>query len=195
MTCVYVVRCNFARPDLEQAWNDWYSGSKLRQMLEKPLFVSVQRFAASALDTRRKYLALWVVDSPDAFTTREYTGDWGFFEWRPHIRDWSRDLYDAPAGLSSAEVTARFAADGSTSLYLASFDNATLADARALRAHVAVRRSDVTWMEVVGLDRHSPVLGLQRLPRGSKPAPLKVDGVQETVFEPISICVRANIPA
>src|ERR1700733_14505703 len=66
---VYAVRCNFARPDLEAAWNQWYSGPKLDEMLAKPLFLSVQRFAATSLDQSRRYLALWLVASPDAFTT------------------------------------------------------------------------------------------------------------------------------
>jgi hypothetical protein len=67
MSCVYAVRCNFGRPDLEQAWNDWYSGPKLKQMLAKPLFLSGQRFKATRLDRRRQYLALWIVESPEAF--------------------------------------------------------------------------------------------------------------------------------
>jgi hypothetical protein len=186
MPCLYAVRCNFARADLEEAWNDWYSGPKLRQMIAKPLFLSGQRFAASGLDRRRKYLALWVVESPAAFATPEYTGDWGFFEWQPHIRDWSRDLYAAPDDAST-----RFAADGTTSLHLVSFDGQPPAAAAALRQRVAGRRPGVTWLEAVGLDRHSPILGLARLPRGALPAALGIDGVQETVFDPISSCARA----
>jgi hypothetical protein len=93
---VYLVRCNFAAAPLEAEWNAWYSGPKLEEMLRKPHFLSVQRFTAAALDVRRKYLALWVVASPEAFTTPEYRGDWGFRAWTPQIRDWSRDLYRAP---------------------------------------------------------------------------------------------------
>jgi hypothetical protein len=187
MACVYAVRCNFARADLEAAWNDWYSGPKLRQMLEKPLFLSGQRFAAAALDVRRRYLALWIVESPEAFKTKEYTSDWGFFEWQPYIADWSRDLYQAPDG----DMTARFAADDATALYLVSFDGATPEAAEALCARIASARPGVTWMHAIGLDKHSPILGLQRLPRGTVPAPLAVPGVHETMFEPISICARA----
>lgn len=188
MACIYAVRCNFARADLEQAWNDWYSGAKLRQMIAKPLFLSGQRFRASGLDRRRKYLALWVVESPAAFETVEYTGDWGFFEWQPHIRDWSRDLYAAPDG----DMTARFAADDATSLYLAAFENKSPAEAETLRSRVARQRPGAVWMEAIGLDKHSPILGLERVPRGARPAALGVDGVQETVFDPISPCARAE---
>ena len=33
MAFVYIVRCNFNEPEKEQAWNDWYSGPKIAQML------------------------------------------------------------------------------------------------------------------------------------------------------------------
>jgi hypothetical protein len=192
MACVYIVRCNFARPDLEPAWNAWYGGPKLGQMLAKPLFISMQRFRASRLDTRRRYLALWVVESPDAFTTPEYLNDWGFAEWRPHIRDWSRDLYAAPDGLRPADVTDRFAADDTASLYVAAFDGVRPAEARALRDRAAAQRPGAVWLEAIGLDRHSPVIGLARLPRGAALRPLTIEGMQETLFEPISACARAE---
>jgi hypothetical protein len=188
MPCIYAVRCNFARPDLEGAWNEWYSGPKLQQMVAKPLFLSGQRFESAGLDRRRKYLALWVVDSPAAFETPEYRSDWGFFEWQPHIRDWSRDLYAAPH-----DATARFAADDATSLYLASFDGQPPAAAVALRARAAPLRPGVAWLEAIGLDKRSPILGLERIPRGAHPSALAIEGMQETVFDPISPCVRSEL--
>ncbi|HEX9836835.1 MAG TPA: hypothetical protein VGB90_08280 [Alphaproteobacteria bacterium] len=191
MALLYAVRCNFARPDLEAAWNVWYDGPKTAEILAMPLFVSGQRFVASGLDTHRKYLALWVVESADVFTTPEYKAGWGFHEWQDHIRDWSRDLYPAPAG----DASAKFAVDDASALHLVSFDGASLAEARALRDRVAAHRPGVTWMEAIGLDRHSPVLGVASVPRGTAPAPLAVGGVQETLFDPISPCVRARAAA
>ena len=95
MTFVYIVRCNFSVPAKEQAWNDWYSGAEDRlQMLRKPHFLSCQRFRRAAAPGGN-YLALWVLQSPEAFKTKEYTSDWGFFEWQPCIIDWSRDLFEA----------------------------------------------------------------------------------------------------
>ena len=93
MAFVYVVRCNFNEPAKEQAWNAWYSGPKIAQMLAKPHFRTCQRFARMS-GSGRNYLALWTLQSPDAFKTEQYTTDWGFFEWAPHITDWSRDLFD-----------------------------------------------------------------------------------------------------
>src|SRR5262245_38139042 len=84
MCFVYVVRCNFNDPANEQAWNNWYSGPKIADMLKKPHFRTCQRFRR-AKGNGRDYLALWTLSSPDAMQTREYTTDWGFFEWGRHV--------------------------------------------------------------------------------------------------------------
>ena len=95
MAFVYVVRCNFNEPAKERAWNAWYSGPKIAQMLAKPHFRSCQRFERMS-GNGRNYLALWTLQSPDAFKTPQYTTDWGFFEWAPHITNWSRDGVTTP---------------------------------------------------------------------------------------------------
>ena len=115
---LYAVRCNFAGSAAREAdWHEWYNGPKLRQMLDLPLFLAVQRFAATALDARRKYLALWQVASPDAFATAEYRAQWGFAAWTDEITDWSRDLYRGP---DEAGALLEIGADDA--LYLAAFD-------------------------------------------------------------------------
>jgi hypothetical protein len=76
-----------------------------------------------------------------------------------------------------------------------SFDGASLAEARALRDRVAAHRPGVTWMEAIGLDRHSPVLGLERVRRGATLTALGLPGAHETLFDPISPCVRARAAA
>ena len=93
MTHLYIVRCNFTAPEKEQAWNAWYSGPKIKQMLAQPYFLSCQRFRRAAGDGR-DYLALWTVATPEALKTAQYTSQWGFAEWAPHITAWSRDLFD-----------------------------------------------------------------------------------------------------
>ncbi len=183
MPFAYVVRCNFTRPDLEDAFNDWYSGPKLADMLEKPMFLSGQRFVADAGHTARRYLALWTVEGPEAFQTPQYTSDWGFFEWKPSITDWSRDLYPLPAAVSPAD----FAVAEDARLHLLSFDGVPEADADALLAEVAPLRPQMVFLSVAGIDRHSPRLGLARLaPDAPLPPPLALAGVQETAFRPIS---------
>jgi hypothetical protein len=161
MPCLYIVRCNFARQDLEAAWNGWYDGVKLDQMLAKPMFLSGQRFRAVALNTYRKYLALWVVDSAAAFETPEYKADWGFAEWAEHITDWTRDLYHAPGR--------DFAVAADETLYVASSNRI---------------QPGATWMECIGLDRSAHFLALKRLKRGETPP--SIPGVGATVFAPIT---------
>jgi len=186
---LYAVRCNFARPDLEAAWNAWYSGPKLQEMLRKPMFLTAQRFTAAALERRRVYLALWLVASPDAFTTPEYLADWGFFEWTPHITDWSRDLYATP--LEATDPL--FDVGAGEALYFAAFEGMSETEARAARTRVAPRRPEITWLEAVGLDRHAPVLGLGKIARAAPPPPLvEAPGLTETVFVPITPRLRPD---
>ena len=82
MTFVYVVRCNFTEPAKEAAWNAWYSGPKIAQMLAQPYFLTCQRFRRAA-GTGRDYLALWTLQSPQALETAQYQSQWGFSEWTP----------------------------------------------------------------------------------------------------------------
>ena len=183
MSVVYVVRCNFSEPSKEWNWNDWYSGPKIKQMLAKPFFRTCQRFRKSA-GTGRNYLALWLLDSFMALNTNEYTSDWGFFEWRPYITDWSRDLFG-----SEGRKDAEFAVLAQGALQVVSFDDMSAANARTARAEAEQSLSGMIWLPIVGLDRHTPVIGLRPLSDITTAqlsgAPLPA-GVQETIYRPIS---------
>src|SRR3954463_7323507 len=137
MAFVYVVRCNSNEPAKEHAWNAWYSGPKIAQMLAKPHFRSCQRFARTS-GNGRNYLALWTLQSPDAFKTEQYTTDWGFFEWAPHITAWSRDLFD---GAENPE--AAFAVPVHGALHVVSFEGMSEADAGTARADLATWQPDM----------------------------------------------------
>jgi hypothetical protein len=158
MTFVYIVRCNFTEPRKEQAWNDWYSGPKIQQMLAKPYFRTCQRFRLAS-GTGRNYLALWTLQSPEAFKTTEYRSDWGFFEWGSYITDWSRDLFDAGSAPEAA-----FAVAPGGSLHAVSFDGMSADDADVAHADIAGDERDLIWLPVAGLDRHTPLIGLKPLP-------------------------------
>ena len=183
MSFFYIVRCNFTEPEKEQAWNAWYSGPKIAQMLAKPYFRTGQRFRLAA-GTGRAYLALWTLQSPDAFKTPQYLAEWGFFEWAPYITDWSRDLFDA--GLAAQ---AAFAVPPQGSLRVVSFDGNSEDEANAARAVIAKSEPELMWLPIAGLDRHTPMIGLQPLSdlalsrlsnigRGSR--------IQEAIYRPIS---------
>jgi hypothetical protein len=160
MTFVYIVRCNFNEPAKEQAWNDWYSGPKIAQMLAKPHFRTCQRFHLAS-GTGRNYLALWTLRSPDAFESKEYTTDWGFFDWSPYIVDWSRDLFD---GGDTPEFA--FGVQPKGALRILSFDGLTAEAANAAREAISalIPNMNMMWLPVIGLDRHTPLIGLSCLP-------------------------------
>lgn len=183
----YIVRCNFSDPTKEQAWNDWYSGPKIGQMLSKPYFCSTQRFRRSA-GTGRDYLALWILDSPQAFTTKEYTANWGFFEWKPYIIDWSRDLFS-----DDDIVEDSFAVLPQGVLHVVSFDN--MDEVRALQGQKAYAfvHPKMVWLKITGLDRHTQLIGLEAMPElpRSWRASNAFSGAQEGIYLPISDFHRA----
>ncbi|MGN6461222.1 MAG: hypothetical protein ACTHLY_08425 [Pseudolabrys sp.] len=184
----YIVRCNFSDPVKEKPWNDWYSGPKLGQMLSKPYFRSTQRFRRSD-GTGRNYLALWILESPEAFNTHEYKSDWGFFEWRPYIIDWSRDLF-AGSGL----VEDSFAVSPQGALHVVSFDGLSKDDAEKAQKAYAFVHPNMTWMTIAGLDKHTEIIGveaLDELPRSWRPSNAAV-GAQEAIYLPISDFHRAS---
>jgi hypothetical protein len=186
MTSVYIVRCRFTEPAKEQAWNDWYSGPKIVQMLSQPYFLTCQRFRRSA-GTGRDYIALWTLQSPEALKTPQYTSQWGFAEWAPYITDWSRDLFD---GGDTPETA--FAVPAHGALQVVSFDDMSDADARRSSA----RSRAMMWLPVVGLDRHTPMIGLAMLRdhAGATPPP-GAAGVQAAVYRPICEVVTADARA
>ncbi len=177
MSYVYAVRCNFSRPDLEQAWHAWYSGPKLAEMMTHPLFLSGQRYRASGLDQRVIYLAAWVVESPAAFETPQYRASWGFADWAPHITDWSRNLFRGP----ESDVSDLLDVPSDGALYVAAFDGVPDAEAPQRLEDLRAKRPDVLWMPVVGLDRSCPAIGLRRLAAGAEAAPFR-----QTVYTPIT---------
>jgi len=192
MPFAYIVRCNFTDPAKEAAWNAWYSGPKIAQMLEKPQFRACQRFHRVA-GYGRDYLALWIVESPQAFTTAQYTSDWGFFEWEAYVTDWSRDLFDANA---TSEDSFAVAARGA--LHVVSFDGMSADDAQVARAALTPQAA-MMWLPIVGLDRHTPLIGLapstdapvSDVATAHAPTGRSTPRVQQAIYRPISDFYRA----
>ena len=171
MAFVYIVRCNFTEPAKEQAWNAWYSGPKIAQMLAKPHFRTCQRFTRTS-GSGRDYLALWTLQSPDAFKTEQYTTDWGFFEWAPYITDWSRDLFD---GGDAPEADFAVPAQGALAgRVVRRHEPRTRRDAR--RGAIATSHPDMMWLPVIGLDRHTPTDRASRVARCRRAAAPSADG-------------------
>ena len=188
MTFVYIVRCNFNDPAKEPAWNAWYSGPKIAQMLQKPYFRSCQRFRRAA-GQGRDYLALWVLSSPEAFKTKEYTSDWGFFEWQPCITDWSRDLFE---GGHTAEMDFAVPAEGG--LHVMSFDGASAAEATSVRDGRPAISPAMMWLPIAGLDRHTPMIGVRVLNEANSADLSAGRTAQEAVYRPISSYAHVEKP-
>ena len=175
MVFVYIVRCKFTAPEKEAAWNTWYGGPKIVQMLAQPYFLSCQRFHRAS-GAGRDYLALWTVSSHEALSTPQYTAQWGFAEWSSDITDWSRDLFDG--GDRSATD---FAVTKDRLLHVVSFDGMAAHDADAARA----TQPNLMWLPVIGLDRHTPIIGLRPVNRDAAPASRSTE-TENALYLPIS---------
>lgn len=93
---LYMVECDFADPVQEDAWNAWYSGEKLDDLLSNPSFVATQRFK-SVTPRKAAYLAVHSIRSADVFGNPAYkaTGGGRFGDWDPALMtNWSRRLFD-----------------------------------------------------------------------------------------------------
>jgi hypothetical protein len=183
MPLVYVVACNFNCPDRERAWNEWYNGPKLAEMLAKPLFVSCQRFKAAALDTEVSYLAVWEVESAAAFETTEYRSSWGFAEWADCIVDWTRDLYR----LEDDRAAGALACPAGAMLQLVRIDDQEAGPAREAREAIAHDAPDLAWGNPVGLDHSTSSVGFRVLAEDVQvPAAASAGAaVRETCFRPL----------
>jgi hypothetical protein len=179
---IYVVQCNFTCAEREQAWNRWYNGPKLANMLAKPMFLSGQRFKASGLDTRVQYLAVWELESPAAFDTEEYRSDWGFADWRDCIGDWNRDLCQ----LEGEPPRGVVACADDQQLHLVRIEAEDEAVAAQLRDGITAKHPKLMWGASAGLDRSAAWVGLALIGVDEAPAALDPQpGVRETVFRPL----------
>jgi hypothetical protein len=156
-------------------------------MLAQPHFRSCQRFRRAS-GSGRNYLALWTVDTPQALATPQYVSQWGFAEWVSLVTDWSRDLFDG-----SAEPDDAFEVSRQGVLGVVSFEGMSAADADVARAAVARDEPAMMWLPVIGLDRHTPLIGLRPLDELSLAGDAAGErGVQRAVYRPISEYHRAR---
>lgn len=88
---VYAVRAIFSSPQEEAAWNAWYDGHHVPELLSVPGFVSATRYRQ--LDAPGHYLALYEIESPEVFSEARYTQITGWGEWASKIADWTRTIY------------------------------------------------------------------------------------------------------
>lgn len=173
---LYMVECDFSDRENEGAWNEWYSGPKLDELLSMPGFIATQRYKALT-DCPAPYLAIHSIESPSVFANPAYKAKGGgrFGDWEPALMtNWSRRLFgplrempDVPSGsllAVSEDVNADMPDDA---LQIEGLDWATVSqykDALALDASVATRliavipeSARVKWQSSAGVRLYAPL--------------------------------------
>ena len=84
---IHIVRLNID-PAYEKEFNEWYDNKHLPEILSCPGWLSGRRF--QTLGEGPKYAAIYEVAGDWAFNTPEYHRVTGFFDFTPHVRDFSR---------------------------------------------------------------------------------------------------------
>ena len=173
---LYMVECDFADPDNEDAWNVWYSGPKLDELLSMPGIFATQRYKALS-DCPAPYLAIHSIESPSVFANPDYKAKGGgrFGDWDAALMtNWSRRLFgplrEMPAVPPGSLLVVSEDADAespSGSIELEGLDWAVVSqykDALALDASVAKRVIAVipeseaaTWANVPNLRLYAPL--------------------------------------
>jgi len=95
---LYMVECRFTDPAREEAWNAWYSGPRLDELLSVPGFLASQRLIALTRPGRY-YLAVHSIDSLGVFQRPRYKaiGGGAFQGYQDCITDWVRRFFDGMA--------------------------------------------------------------------------------------------------
>ena len=91
---LYMVECRFNDPAREAAWNEWYGGERLGELLAVPGFLTSQRFILLT-DSGNYYLTVHSIRSMEVFQCPEYKamGGGAFKGYQDCITDWVRRFF------------------------------------------------------------------------------------------------------
>lgn len=130
---LYMVECRFNDASREPAWNHWYGGERLGELLAVPGFLTSQRFIAATRPSNY-YLTVHSIHSMAVFQCPEYRamGGGAFKGYQGCITDWVRRFF---SGLELAPQVAM---------------NERLVVCDAGRASVAGSGVAFAWMQPVG---------------------------------------------
>lgn len=143
---LYMVECRFTDPAREDAWNEWYSGERLGELLSVPGFRTSQRFKAVTRPPTY-YLTVHSIDSLAVFRSAQYKaiGGGAFAGYQAYITDWKRGFFE---GIDLAPAVA-------LDEYLA------VTDAPAEKAQAS--GIGFTWLKLVEPARSAAPRGIARL--------------------------------
>jgi hypothetical protein len=179
---LYMVECDFEDPAQEIAWNDWYSGQKLAELLMNPGFTATQRFRAIT-PRNAIYLAIHSIASAEVFSHPAYKagGHGRFGDWDPDlITNWSRRLFDGVAESPPVGKDERLLiADGDVTLppdvdviwldgldwaKVSQYKNAVALDASVAKRGIAVVPKDraADLVKIPGVTLYEPLTPLKR---------------------------------
>lgn len=142
---LYMVECRFTDPAREAAWNAWYGGERLGELLAVPGFLTSQRFI-SLTHAGNYYLTVHSIRDMAVFQCPEYKamGGGAFKGYQDCITDWTRRFFTGVNVAPAVTETERLA----------------VADApRAAYAGCAV---PLTWMQPVNQPGRAPDGGGER---------------------------------
>jgi hypothetical protein len=91
---LYMVECRFTDPAREAAWNAWYGGERLGELLAVPGFLTSQRLI-SLTHSGNYYLTVHSIRDMDVFQCAEYKamGGGAFKGYQDCITDWTRRFF------------------------------------------------------------------------------------------------------
>lgn len=166
---IYMVEHIFTQPNVEPAWNEWYTGY-LCKLLSVPGFDSGQRFKAPGL-TPSRYMAMYSVKSPEIYESQAYRNIGGggsqSANFHAAYKLWNRNLFDGAA----------MAPTVGTGQWILTVD-ATSRDRSLPSAQQPL------WLESVGLHKTTPFRALIVLDADAAKSTPRVEG--GFFYEPIT---------
>lgn len=117
---LYMVECRFTDPAREAAWNEWYGGERLGELLAVPGFLTSQRFL-SRTHAGNYYLTVHSIRDMAVFQCAEYKamGGGAFKGYQDCITDWTRRFFTGVDVAPAVTLNERLVvADASRAAYL-----------------------------------------------------------------------------
>jgi len=173
---LYMAECGFTDPAQEEAWNEWYGGRRLDELLSVPGFLTSQRFKA-VTPVASPYVAIHTIDGPGVFTSKAYKAmsGGGFQGWQRYIGNWKRNLF---TGLGIAPGVAM-------EEFLAMTDGLPEETQR-----LGIR---FTWLQNAGLDGSVPQRGIARLDAAQARALGPLSRFPLAIYAPLSPRKRSGV--
>lgn len=78
-------------PEKEDEFNDWYNKVHIPGIVNCPGFISGRRYRSVRGEPR--YMALYEIESVEALKSPQFKEESGWYQFEPHIKNFSWNLY------------------------------------------------------------------------------------------------------